>query len=116
MNATPRAAPESPAAVREVVLSCTVTAVIAAQARPVRPIVTPTSAEPSAAYPLPIARPVTISAVAALAIPATIRAAVSGACRPTTLARSTSDRPVCSSALVCRAIRRMFMRAASRYR
>lgn len=117
-NATPRTPPANPAAAREFALSCTVTAVTPANAIPTRPIATPTSIEPAAAYPLAIPSAATTIAAAAFAIAATIRAAVRGACRPTTFARTTSARPLCSSARVCRATRRMFIRAARmcRYR
>ncbi len=51
--------------------------------------------------------------MAAFATTAATNAAVAGACRPTTPARTSSARPVSSSARVCRTTRKMLMIATA---
>ena len=112
-KAAPSTRPASPAAPREWALSWAATAVMPAKARPTSPTAAATTAVPLPGQPLARASAPTTTAAATLVTTATTSAAVSGACRPTTSARTSSERPLCSSNRVCRVTSMMFISAAS---
>ena len=61
----------------------------------------------------PIITSAVTAPISSWAATATVRAAASGAWRPTTLARTSSLRPLCSSPRVCRPMMNMLMSAAT---
>jgi hypothetical protein len=69
---------------------------------PTRKVARPNATDPAAASPVAIRPSAASTAMATLASPATTSAAVSGAYRPTTVAPTSSRRPVSSSVRVCR--------------
>ena len=77
----------------------------------------PSSRDDDASLPKPISPSATNPPTATFAPSASSSAEVKGARRPTTLARTSSARPVCSSSRVCRDTSRMFINATkiSRY-
>jgi hypothetical protein len=105
--AIPSTAPAMPRAPRLCSVICAVTAVTQANNRPNPPIAAPKSTEPAAGRSWPsmhsaISPPSSVKAPAA-----TMSAAVTGALRPSTVARNSSVRPVSSSARVWRPTRNM---------
>lgn len=111
---TPRNPPAIALDTREFSESCAVNALTAVNTRPTLAVESPNANAPAGARSLPISASACSSPISMLVPPATITAAASGACRPTTVAAMSSVRPASSSARVYRVTTSMAMIATNR--
>jgi hypothetical protein len=94
-------------------LTCTATAATPAKNTPTPASEAPRAIEPAAGVSAATITRAVATPISTCANTVTASAAASGAARPTTLARTNSLRPLCSSPRVCRPTMNMLIKAAT---
>jgi hypothetical protein len=112
MYDAPSTAPTSPYAPPVLWLTCIATTATPANSRPAPPSDAPRAIEPAAGWSSPIIVSATRAASSTFTTVTTTIVAAVGAYRPTTLARTSSLRPLCSSPRVWRPMMNMLASAA----